>query len=134
MCHPSHGLNMAKTETIRVYKNDKKRIKDIAESRGVKAAEVVSELLYEPVYRCPECGDPFDPEEVDPATVREHGLFATEVGKLVTGQRQVKDFECPVCEGRISPDDIEAAEPEELPGEDADTPEESEGEFTTEEV
>jgi hypothetical protein len=129
---------MAETETIRVYKPDKERLNEMAESRGVKVADVVSEHIREPAYLCPECDDPFDPEEVDPDSVREHGVMTTSVDKLVKGERDVKDFECPCCEARVKPQDIETAtgdvpSREEL-AESGDTGEDAEGEFSTEEA
>ncbi len=101
---------MAETVTMRVYEGDRERIKQMADARGVKSADVVADLLREPVYVCPECGDPFDPAEIDLSTVREHGVFTTGVDRLVKGQRDVKDFECPCCEARISPEDMDAVD------------------------
>jgi hypothetical protein len=135
MCHRSHGPCMAETETIRIYVDDKERIKEIAESRNVKAADVVSELMYEPMYRCPECEEPFDPEEVDGSTVREHGVMSTSVDNLVRGEREVKDFECPCCGERIRPVDIEAVDGRNASRSDVGVPAETEEqEFSTEEA
>lgn len=129
---------MTETETIRIYKTDKDRIKEMADARGVKAADVVADLMREPIYRCPECGEPFDSSEVDPSTVREHGVMSTGVDKLVKGQRDVKDFECPCCEDRVKPKDVETADADEYDGATADelgvTREDSEEQFSTEEA
>lgn len=127
---------MPETETMRIYKGDKERIKEMADARGVKGRDVVSDLLREPVFRCPECGEPFDPSEVDPETIREHGLMTTGVDKIVKGQREVKDFECPACEERISPQDIEEMDATEHSGVTPDdlgvTDESEEADFSTE--
>jgi hypothetical protein len=101
---------MVETETIRIYAGDKERIKDMADARGAKPAEVVADLIREPTYVCPECDEPFDPSEIDPETVREHGVLTSGVDRLVKGERDVKDFECPCCEGRLRPKDIESVD------------------------
>lgn len=101
---------MGKTTTVRIYEEDKERIAQMADAKGVKPSEVVAELLREPAYVCPECGDPFAPDEIDPETVEEHGLMTTDVGRLVRGERQVKSFECPCCEARLQPSDVDMAD------------------------
>ena len=98
---------MADTATVRVYESDKERIMEMADARGSRPADVVAELLREPAFRCPECSEPFVSEEIDPETVEEHGVLTTGVDNLVKGQREVKDFECPCCEGRVKPQDVE---------------------------
>lgn len=129
---------MAKTKTVRIYATDRERINEIAEMKGEKPADVVAELLRDPLYRCPECGEVFDPCEVDPSTVREHGLFSCGMEKLVRGEREVKDFACPVCGEQISPVDIEQVDADEWSGATADdvgvTGENADGELSSEEV
>jgi len=138
MSRPTHRCDMAKTETVRVYKEDKKRINEMAEARDAKNADVVADLLREPVFRCPECGEPFDPSEVDPETVRERGMMSNRVDKLLKGEREVKDFECTTCEGRVKPEDVEAAPAEKGDGATADemgvTAQNEKGEFSTKEA
>lgn len=101
---------MADRATIRVYESDKERLKEIADATGRNMADIVAEFIREPVYVCPECGEPFDVEEVDPETVEEHGMLTTGVDKLVKGEREVKSFECPTCSERVRPADIEAVD------------------------
>jgi predicted RNA-binding Zn-ribbon protein involved in translation (DUF1610 family) len=101
---------MAETTTIRVFKSDKERLQEIAEATDLNTAEIVAEFIRQPAYVCPECGEPFDPEEIDRETLEEHGLLTTGVDKLVKGQRDVKSFECPCCGERIRPKDIEAVD------------------------
>jgi predicted RNA-binding Zn-ribbon protein involved in translation (DUF1610 family) len=129
---------MTETTTIRVFESDKDRLQEIAEATGLNTAEIVAEFIREPAYVCPECGDPFDPAEIDRETVEEHGLLTTGVDKLVKGQRDVKSFECPCCGERVRPKDIEAADAEEHSGVTARdigvTPESEEQEFSTEEA
>ena len=129
---------MAETATVRVYQSDKERIKEMADARGSRPADVVADLLREPAFRCPECGEPFVSEEIDPETVEEHGVLTTNVDNLVKGQRDVKDFECPCCEGRVKPQDVEtvdASEHDRATAEDIGvTPEEDEQELSTEEA
>ena len=129
---------MTKTTAIRVFESDKERLQEIAEATDLSTAEIVAEFIREPAYVCPECGDPFDPAEIDRETVQEHGVLTTGVDKLVKGQRDVKSFECPCCGERVRPKDIEAAEAEEHSGVTAGnmgvTAESEEGEFSTEEA
>jgi hypothetical protein len=99
---------MAETTTVRIYASDKKRIKEMAEATGSKPSDVVADLLHDEVaFECPECGDTFTPEEVDPETVREHGMLKTGVDNLVKGKRDVKDFDCPCCEEPVKPEDVD---------------------------
>lgn len=98
------------TTTIRVFEKDKERIKNAADAKDQSTAEVVHDMLREPVFVCPECGEPFVPEEVDPATVREHTALTSGVDSVIRGERDVKDFECPTCEERVKPKDIDAAD------------------------
>ena len=107
---------MADKATVRVYEGDKERLRRIAEATGRNTADVVAEFIREPAYVCPECNDPFEPAEVDPETVEEHGMLSTGVDNLVKGQRDVKSFECPCCAGRVRPKDIEAVEADENSG------------------
>lgn len=102
--------------TIRVHNSDKERLKKIADATGMNMADVVADLLREPAYVCPECGEPFDPAEVDPETVEEHGMLTTGMDKVVKGQREVKNFDCPCCSETVQPKDIEAAEADERSG------------------
>lgn len=129
---------MVETTTVRVYESDKERLKEMADARGGKPADVIAHILREPVHRCPECGEPFESEEIDPQTVEEHGVFTTGVDTLVRGEREVKNFECPCCEVRIRPQDLDTIEAEKLKSvtrEDIDvSPQEDEGEFSTEEA
>ena len=129
---------MAEKATVRIHKSDKERLSDIAEATGQSTADVIAEFVREPAYVCPECGDPFDPAEVDRETVEEHGFLTTGVDKLVKGQREVKAFDCPCCSERVRPKDIEAAEADEHSGVTARdmgvTDENEEAEFTTEEA
>lgn len=97
-------------ETVQVWSPDKERIKDIAEEEGVIQADVIAEAMEAYTgekhhHRCPECDDLFTMEEVDPSTVREKGLITSDVRYLIRGKAQVRDFECPCCEARITPDD-----------------------------
>jgi hypothetical protein len=101
---------MAEKSTVRIHKSDKERLGRIAEATGRNTADVIADLIREPAYVCPECDDPFEPAEVDPETVEEHGMLSTGVDNLVKGQRDVKSFECPCCDGRVRPKDIEAVE------------------------
>ena len=129
---------MAETTTIRIFKSDKKRLQEIAEATGMNTAKILAEFIREPAYVCPECGDPFDPAEVDRETVNEHGLVTTGLDKLVKGQREVKSFECPCCSERVRPKDIEAAEADERSGITARdmgvTDENEDSEYSTEEA
>lgn len=99
-------------ETVQVWSPDKNRIKEIAEEEGVIQADVVAQAMEAYTgekhhHRCPECGDSFTMDEVDPSTVREKGLITSDVRYLIRGKSEVEDFECPSCEGRITPDDAE---------------------------
>jgi predicted RNA-binding Zn-ribbon protein involved in translation (DUF1610 family) len=129
---------MTEKKTIRVFKSDKERLQEIAEATGMNTAEILAEFIREPAHVCPECGDPFDPAEVDRETVEEHGLVTTGLDKLVKGQREVKSFECPCCSEQVRPKDIEAAEADEHSGITARdmgvTDENEEQEFSTEEA
>jgi len=129
---------MTKTTAIRVFESDKERIQEIAEATDLSTAEIVAEFIREPAYVCPECGDPFDPAEIDRETVEEHGLLTTGVDKLVKGQRDVKSFECPCCGERVRPKDIEAVDAKDHSGVTARdmgvTSEKEEQEFSTEEA
>ena len=129
---------MVETATVRVYQSDKERIKEMADARGSRPADVVADLLREPAYVCPECDDPFDPEEVDPESVEEHGMLTTTVDNLVKGQRDVKSFECPSCSERVRPKDIRAVDDDSRSGvtrgDVGITEENEEQEFSTEEV
>ena len=129
---------MAETTTVRIYATDKNRIKEMADARGSKPADVVADLLRDPAFRCPECGDPFVSEEIDPETVEEHGVLTSGVDKIVKGQRDVKDFECPCCEGRVKPQDVETVDADKFDRATREdigvTPEEDEQEFSTEEA
>jgi len=127
---------MAETTAVRVYESDKERLQEIAEATGLNTADIVAEFIREPTYVCPECGDPFDPAEVDRETVEEHGFLTTGVDKLVKGQREVKAFDCPCCSERVRPKDIEAADADENSGVTAGdmgvTSEKSDSEYSTE--
>jgi predicted RNA-binding Zn-ribbon protein involved in translation (DUF1610 family) len=129
---------MPDRKTVRIYESDHARLSEIAEATGQNIADVIAEFIREPAYICPECGDPFAPEEIEPETVEEHGLLTTGVDKLVKGQRDVKSFECPNCSERVRPGDIEAVEDGQKSGfTDRDvgvTDDESEAEFSTEEA
>lgn len=103
------ACGMPEKKTVRIHKEDKERLTEIAEATGQNLADVIAEYVREPTYICPECGDPFDPSEIEPETIKEHGMLSTSVDKLVKGQRDVKSFECPSCGERIRPKDIEAA-------------------------
>lgn len=103
---------MADTDTIRIYSNDKQRIKEMADAKGVSVADVVQHLLHEPVYRCPECEDPFTASEVDGDTIRERSVLMTETKHFLKGERTVKDFECPCCEARVKPTDLDVTDAE----------------------
>jgi predicted RNA-binding Zn-ribbon protein involved in translation (DUF1610 family) len=124
--------------TIRVQKSDKERLKEIADATGMNVADVVAEFLREPAYVCPECGEPFDPAEVDPETVEEYGMLTTGMDKLVKGQREVKHFDCPCCSETVRPEDIEAVEADKRSGitrsEMGVTEEAEEAEFSSEEA
>lgn len=130
--------DMTEKATVRIHEGDKERLSDIAEATGQNIADVIAEFVREPAYVCPECGDPFAPEEVDPETVEEHGVLTTGVDKLVKGQRDVKSFECPTCSERVRPKDIEAVEADGNSGVTARdigvTSESEEQEFSTEEA
>lgn len=111
-CHAVRGVCMTEedsTKTIRVYETDKERIKDIADSTGRNIPDVVADIIREPDYVCPECGDPFSAGEIDASTVEEHGALWTDAGSLMKGQRDVKSFECPCCEARLKPEDVGVA-------------------------
>jgi predicted RNA-binding Zn-ribbon protein involved in translation (DUF1610 family) len=129
---------MAETTTIRIFESDKERLQEIAEATGMNTADILAEFIREPAYVCPECGDPFDPAEVDRETVNEHGLVTTGLDKLVKGQREVKSFDCPCCSERVRPKDIEAAEADERSGITARdmgvTDENEDSEYSTEEA
>lgn len=129
---------MAETTTVRIYATDKERIKEMANAKDSKPADIVAELLREPAFRCPECGEPFVSEEIDPETVEEHGVFTSGVDKLVKGERDVRDFECPCCDARVKPEDvetIEASEHDRATREDIGvTSEEDKDEFSTKEA
>jgi predicted RNA-binding Zn-ribbon protein involved in translation (DUF1610 family) len=129
---------MSDRKTVRIYESDHARLSEIAEATGQNVADVIAEFIREPAYICPECGDPFVPEEIDPETVEKHGVLSTGVDKLVMGQRDVKSFECPNCSERVRPGDIEAVEDGQKSGlTDRDvgvTEDESEAEFSTEEA
>lgn len=129
---------MAEKATVRIHESDKERLSEIADSTGQNIADVIAEFVREPAYVCPECGDPFDPAEVDPESVDEHGLLTTNVDNLVKGQRDVKSFECPCCSERVRPKDIEAVEADDHRGvtrrDIGVTDENEEAEFTTEEA
>jgi predicted RNA-binding Zn-ribbon protein involved in translation (DUF1610 family) len=105
-----------KKETVRVYAPDKSFIKEKADAEGVSQADVIAEAIeaYGDVthhHRCPECGCRFELEEVDVETVRESGVVHTDVRYFLRGKTQVKDFECPSCNARITPQDAEMQEP-----------------------
>lgn len=127
--------------TIRVYEADKERLKEITDATGRKMADIVAEFIREPDYLCPDCEEPFAADEIDTETVEEHGLLTTGVDNLVKGQKEVKSFECPCCEGRLSPSDVNMADgghfDRATPGEMGVTPkaseEASEPDFSTEE-
>ena len=128
---------MPETTAVRVYKEDQERLKEISDATGRDMAEIIAEFIPEPAYLCPECEEPFAPEEIDPSSVEEHGMFSTGVDNLVKGQREVKSFECPCCQGRLSPGDVGVEEnlrtrptAEEL----GVTDEKTEPEFSTEEA
>jgi predicted RNA-binding Zn-ribbon protein involved in translation (DUF1610 family) len=132
---------MAETTTIRIYETDKQRIKEMAEARNSSTKEVVADLLRDPGFVCPACGDPFDPAEVDPESIEEYGLLTTDMTNVVRGERDVKSFECPCCRERISPEDIETIDTNEKTGnsgvtrDDIGVTDEKEGaEFSTEEA
>lgn len=124
--------------TVRIYESDKERLQEIADATGQHVSDVLTEFIREPAYVCPECGDPFDPSEVDPETVEEHGMMTTGVDKLVKGQREVKHFDCPTCSETISPADIEAADADDRSGitrrEMGVTEEAEQAEFSSEEA
>ena len=101
---------MVEKATVRIHKNDKERLNEIAEATGQNIADVIAEYIREPAYLCPECGEPFDPAEVDPETIEEHGMLTTGADKLVKGQREVKSFECPNCGERVRPKDVDAVD------------------------
>lgn len=107
---------MADTTTVRIYATDKERIEEMADARGTKPADVVADLLREPAHLCPECEEPFLAEEIDPETVEEHGVLTSGVDRLVKGERDVKDFECPCCEARVRPKDVETIDADEWDG------------------
>jgi uncharacterized protein YlaI len=101
---------MPELETIRVYDTDKARLKEIADATGQKMADVVAEFIRDPDYLCPECEEPFAADEIDTETVEEHGVLSTGLDNLVKGQKEVKSFECPCCEARLSPEDVDRAD------------------------
>lgn len=127
---------MAEKATVRIHESDKERLSEIADATGQNIADVIAEFVREPAYVCPECGDPFVPEEVDAETVEEHGVLTTGVDRLVKGQRDVKSFECPCCSERVRPKDIEAVEATEHSGVTRSdigvTPEGTDADFSTE--
>ena len=129
---------MTEKATVRIHKSDKERLGSIAEATDQNIADVIAEFVREPAYICPECGEPFDPAEVDAETVEEHGMLTTGVDNLVKGQKEVKSFDCPCCSGRVRPKDIEAVEADEYRRVTRDdvgiTEENEEQEFTTEEA
>lgn len=122
--------------TVRIHQTDKDRLSEIADATGQTVADVIAEFIREPAYVCPECGEPFAPEEVDGETVEEHGMLTTGVDKLVKGQRDVKSFECPTCSERVRPKDIRAVDADDhsgvTRGDVGITGENEEQEFTTE--
>jgi predicted RNA-binding Zn-ribbon protein involved in translation (DUF1610 family) len=107
---------MVEKATVRIHKNDKERLNEIAEATGQNIADVIAEYIREPAYLCPECEEPFDPAEVDPETIKEHGMLTTGADKLVKGQREVKSFECPNCGERVRPKDVDAADADDQSG------------------
>lgn len=119
---------MAEKATVRIHQSDKNRVTDIAEATGRNVADVIADFIREPAWVCPECDNPFDPGEVDGETVEEHGLLSTDISSLVTGERDVKSFECPCCSERVRPSDVETAASEESESEPAITPESGTGE------
>jgi predicted RNA-binding Zn-ribbon protein involved in translation (DUF1610 family) len=129
---------LATPATSGVYESDKERLNSIAEATGRGVADILAEFIREPAYVCPECEEPFAPEEIDPETVKEHGVLTTGVDKLVKGQRDVKSFECPTCSERVRPRDISAVEADQNSGVTASdigvTSESEEQEFSTEEA
>lgn len=103
-------------KTVQIYEADKQEIDRIADEQGVIHADVVAEAMEEYTgnqhhHRCPSCDGRFSLEEVDTTTVREKGTITTDVRYLLRGRGEVKDFECPRCEERISPDDAEMDSP-----------------------
>jgi uncharacterized protein YlaI len=128
---------MPELETIRVYDTDKARLKEIADATGQKMADVVAEFIRDPDYLCPECEEPFAADEIDTETVEEHGVLSTGLDNLVKGQKEVKSFECPCCEARLSPEDVDRADDGSFDratrSDIGVTPEVSEPEFSTEE-
>jgi len=103
-------LYMPETTTIRVFPEDRDRIGEIADAKGQNIAETVADLIREPTFVCPECGEPFDAEEIDAETIEEHGVLSSDAAAVVRGERTVKDFECPSCSERVRPDDLEHAD------------------------
>ena len=140
MLSPCVTVDMARDDraTVRIHQTDKDRLSEIADSTGQNIADVIAEFLREPAYVCPECDDPFDPGEVDPESVEEHGMLTTTVDNLVKGQRDVKSFECPSCSERVRPKDIRAVDDDSRSGvtrgDVGITEENEEQEFSTEEV
>jgi len=98
---------MSDTKTVRVYDEDKERLDELEEQTGWKAKEIIGELLREPEYVCPECGESFYAEEIDQDSVRLCGTFTADLSNVLTGKKEVESFECPRCDARITPDDVE---------------------------
>lgn len=129
--------DMPEFATIRIYEEDKKRLKEIVDATDRNMADVVTEFIREPEYLCPECEEPFVADEIDPETVEEYGVLSTGLDNLVKGQKEVKSFECPCCEARLSPEDVDRADDGHFdratPDDIGVTPEASNPDFTTEE-
>lgn len=102
--------DMPEFATIRIYEKDKQRLKEITDATDRKMADVVAEFIRDPDYLCPECEEPFAADEIDTETVEEHGVLSTGLDNLVKGQKEVKSFECPCCEARLSPEDVDRAD------------------------
>lgn len=103
-------------KTVQIYEADKEEVDRIADEQGVIHADVVAEAMEEYTghqhhHACPHCDGRFSLDEVDTSTVREKGTITTDVRYLLRGRGEVKDFECPRCGERISPDDAEMASP-----------------------
>ena len=138
MVSPYDMVDMPEFATIRIYEEDKNRLKEITEATDRKMADVVAEFIREPDYLCPECEEPFVADEIDTETVEEHGVLSTGLDNLVKGQKEVKSFECPCCEGRLSPEDVDVDDgghsDRATRGDIGVTPENEEQEFSTEEA